>query len=131
MSNDKSVFSSLFTIRFDKDIAIFSPLDKSFINSQAGEFNRVFDELRQQDFTKFILDFSNCDHISSEGLNITAQCWKVCHDQGYNLMVVVPEGPKNEVREMFDLIGLSRMIGGSLKPTMLDAILALRENPPK
>jgi anti-anti-sigma factor len=131
MSNSGSASSSLFTIRFDQDIAIFSPIDKAFLNSQAKEFNRVFEELLKQKFTKFILDFSKCDYISSEGLNITAQCWRLCRDQGYSLVAVVPEDPKNEVRQMFDLIGLSKMIASGLKPTMLDAILALRENPTK
>jgi hypothetical protein len=43
------------------------------------------------------------------------------------MAAVVPLDPENEVRNLFEIIGLARMIGNALQPTLADAIKYLKE----
>jgi anti-anti-sigma regulatory factor len=127
MSSRDKTASRLFNIRIDKDIVLLHPLDKAFLNSQAKEFTLIFEDLKKKGYKKYILDFSQCDYISSEGLSITALCWKWCHDEGNGSMAaVVPDDSSNEVRKLFEIIGLSRMIGSALQPKIATAVTYLR-----
>jgi hypothetical protein len=122
MSNNEKLSSPFFNVSFDGGIALLQARDKTFLNSQAKEFFRLFEELKSISIVKYILDFSNCDYISSEGLNFTAQCWKWCYEKGNGSMaVVVPGDPANTIRMLIDNIGLSYMIGSSLQPTVFEA----------
>jgi hypothetical protein len=122
MSNNEKLSSPFFNVSFDGGIALLQARDKTFLNSQAKEFFRLFEELKSLSIVKYILDFSNCDYISSEGLNFTAQCWKWCYEKGNGSMaVVVPGDPANTIRTLIDNIGLSYMIGSSLQPTVAEA----------
>ena len=128
MSNKKEMISEDFQIRIKGDVAIVKPVQKAFTHLQAGEFNRIFDLLRENDFKRFILDYSTCEYISSEGLTCTASCWKWCHEEGNGHMVaIVPLDPANEVRNLFEIIGLSRMIGSALQPTLPQALKYLKD----
>jgi anti-anti-sigma regulatory factor len=128
MSNNKEIVSREFQIRYKADAAILKPVEKAFTHLQAGEFNRIFDCLRENNVKRFVLDFSTCEYISSEGLTCTASCWKWCHEDGNGQMVaVVPLDPANEVRNLFEIIGLSRMIGSALQPTLPQALKYLKE----
>jgi len=128
MSSNGRFVSSAFRVTIDKDIAILQSVDASVMHFQAQEFNRIFDLLREQGFRRFIIDLSTCEYISSEGLTCTASCWKWCHDEGNGHMVaIVPQNPDNEVRNLFDIIGLSRMIGSALQPALTQALKYLRE----
>jgi hypothetical protein len=122
MSNNEKLSSPFFNVSLDSGIALLQARDKTFLNSQAKEFSRLFEELISLSIVKYILDFSNCDYISSEGLNFTAQCWKWCYEKGNGSMaVVVPGDPANTIRMLIDNIGLSYMIGSSLQPTVAEA----------
>jgi hypothetical protein len=128
MSNSKEIVSQEFQIRYKADAAILKPVQKTFTHLQVGEFNRVFNCLRENNISRFVLDFSTCEYISSEGLTCTASCWKWCHEDGNGQMVViVPLDPANEVRNLFEIIGLSRMIGSALQPTLHQALKYLKE----
>jgi hypothetical protein len=128
MSSNGRFVSSAFRVTIDKDIAILQSVDASVMHFQAQEFNRIFDLLREQGFRRFVIDLSTCEYISSEGLTCTASCWKWCHDEGNGHMVaIVPQNPDNEVRNLFDIIGLSRMIGSALQPALTQAVKYLRE----
>jgi anti-anti-sigma regulatory factor len=128
MSSNGKLSSPLFNVRVDNGIAVLQAKDKAFLSSQAKEFSRLFEELKSRSIVKYILDFSNCDYVSSEGLNFTAQCWKWCREQGHGSMAaVVPNEPANAVRKLFDIIGMSYMIGASLQPTVADAEKYLRQ----
>jgi hypothetical protein len=127
MSSNGKLSSPLFNVRVDNGIAVLQAKDNAFLRSQAKEFSRLFEELKSLSIVKYILDFSNNDYVSSEGLNFTAQCWKWCHEKGHGSMaVVIPDDPANDVRRLFDNIGLSYMIGSSLQPTVADALKYLR-----
>jgi hypothetical protein len=128
MSIKEGIVSQEFQIRYKDDVAILKPIEKTFTHLQAGEFNRIFDRLRKNEFRRFILDYSTCEYISSEGLTCTATCWKWCHEEGNGQMVaIVPLDPANEVRNLFEIIGLSRMIGSALQPTLPQALNYLKE----
>jgi anti-anti-sigma factor len=78
--------------------------------------------------TRLVLDLSDCEYISSEGLGATARCWKLCHEDGKGQMaVVLPSSPVSEVRNLFEIIGLSRMIGSAIQPTVNDAIAYIQK----
>jgi hypothetical protein len=84
--------------------------------------------LREKGLKRFVVDLSTCTYISSEGLTCTAACWKWCHDEGNGHMAaIIPQSPGNEVRNLFDIIGLSRMIGSALQPSLNQALKYLRE----
>jgi|WetSurMetagenome_2_1015567.scaffolds.fasta_scaffold244984_2 anti-anti-sigma regulatory factor len=128
MSNNEEIVSLEFQIKFKGDAVIVKPVEKTFTHQQAAEFNRIFDLLREQGHTRFILDYSTCEYISSEGLTCTASCWKWCHEEKKgNMVAIVPLDPRNEVRNLFEIIGLSRMIGSALQPTLPQALKYLRE----
>ena len=128
MSNDAGIVSPAFRVTFDEDIAIIRANDRAFMRHQAKEFDRILDLLRKGTTRRFIADFSACDYISSEGLASAASCWKWCYDDGNGHMAaVVPLDPENEVRNLFEIIGLARMIGNALQPTLADAIKYLKE----
>jgi hypothetical protein len=124
----EEIVSQGFQVRYKGDVAILKPVEKAFTHLQAGEFNRIFDRLRGNDVRRFILDYSICEYISSEGLTCTASCWKWCHEEGNGHMVaIVPLDPGNEVRNLFEIIGLSRMIGSALQATLPQALKYLKE----
>jgi anti-anti-sigma regulatory factor len=128
MSNSAEIFSPSFRINYNEDIAILVPHEKAFMRFQAKEFDRIFELLRKAGHHRFILDFSACDYISSEGLTSTASCWKWCHDEGNGHMAaIISQKPDNEVMNLFEIIGLSRMIGNALQPTLVDALKYMKE----
>jgi hypothetical protein len=43
------------------------------------------------------------------------------------MVAIVPLDPANEVRNLFEIIGLSRMIGSALQPTLPQALNYLKE----
>ncbi len=128
MLNSNEIVSHEFKILMKGDVAIFKPVEKAISHIQAREFDRLFNLLRENGHRRFILDFSSCEYISSEGLTCTTLCWKWCHELGNGHMVaIVPKDPKNEVRNLFDIIGLSRMIGSAVQPTLPQALKYLKE----
>jgi hypothetical protein len=128
MSSKREIVSQAFKILYKNDVAILKPVEKAFTLSQALEFDRIFDCLRKNDFRRFVLDYSTCEYISSEGLTCTASCWKWCHEEKNGHMVaIVPQDPKNEVRNLFEIIGLSRMIGSAVQSTLPQALKYLKE----
>ena len=72
MSIKEDIVSRDFQVRYKGDVVILKPVEKSFTHLQAGEFNRIWDRLRQNNFRRFVLDYSTCEYISSEGLTCTA-----------------------------------------------------------
>jgi hypothetical protein len=43
------------------------------------------------------------------------------------MTAIIPQTPGNEVKNLFDIIGLSRMIGSALQPTLSQALRYLKE----
>jgi hypothetical protein len=128
MSIKEDIVSEHFQVRYKGNVVILKPNEKAFTHIQAGEFNRIWNRLRENKIRRFVLDYSTCEYISSEGLTCTASSWKWCHEEGNGYMVaIVPLDPKNEVRNLFEIIGLSRMIGSALQPTLPQALKYLKD----
>ena len=128
MSNSEGMASTAFRVTIDGDIAIIKLIEVSFAHFQAQEFDRLTDVLRDKELRRFVVDLSTCEYIASEGLTCTAAFWKWCHDEGNGAMTaIIPQTPGNEVKNLFDIIGLSRMIGSALQPTLSQALRYLKE----
>jgi hypothetical protein len=115
--------SAMFSVSFTKDIAVITPQDRAFLNSQIKEFSRIFEDLKAKNCNKFILDFSNSTYISSEGLSLTAQYWKWSSSQVHGGMAIVAEdNGENEIRNLFEILGMSAMIGNALQASVEGAV---------
>jgi anti-anti-sigma factor len=128
MSNSNTFFSPLFDVRVDRGIAVLRVFGKAYLHSHATEYARILAKLREQGVARFILDLSSCDYISSEGISNVTRSWKSFCDEGKGRMaVVVPNDPANEVRNLFDVIGISPILGNALQPTVEAAVNCLLE----
>lgn len=89
--------------------------DTVFIHSQVMEFNTIITELKAQSISRFIVDLLRCDYISSDGLGAIAELWRWCNDGGNGTFAILfSEDPNNEIRYLFDIIGLSLAMKGHI-----------------
>jgi anti-anti-sigma regulatory factor len=92
------------------------------------EFSRILEDVKTGTEKKVILDFSRCSYISSDGLNTTAQFWKWCKkEKTVAIAIVAVDDKHNEIRNLFDIIGLSAMVGEALAPTVEKAVEFLQK----
>jgi len=114
-------------VEYRGGIAVFSFPSRAFQKKEAEYFSFLLDQLQKQGIHDYIVDLTECDYVSSEGLGATARCWKWCHDQKNGSMaVVLSSSSGNEVRNLFEIIGLSHMIGSAIQPTLDDAIIYVK-----
>jgi|GEM_PF-1285432 len=108
-------------------IPILKPCARSFFSEQAKEFSRLVKSLRRKKQFFLVVDLSECDYISSEGLGIIAACRRWCEEKRRGAMgVVLPPDTDSEVVNLFDITGLSRSIGSALQRSVRDAIAYLK-----
>ncbi len=120
--------SPLFGIRRQGEVAVLRPLDRAFLHTHSAEYNRILEELGAGGPLQFVVDLSGCDYLSSEGVNNIMQSWKKCFEAGKGRMaVVVPDIPLNEVRNLFEIIGISRLLGEALQKSMENALAYVAE----
>jgi len=123
MSNNPGDGASLFHMRMHARIAILRPYDRAFLHAHATEYNRILDRLRDNGTPHFVLDLSGCDYISSEGISNVTRSWKLCYEENKGTMaVVVPQDTPGEIRNLFDLIGISRVLGTALQSSVEEGI---------
>jgi anti-anti-sigma factor len=128
MSNNPDLSTPQLRVTVENDIALLSPNESLFLGHQAKEMSTIIHKLFDQNITRYVFDLADCTYISSEGLGVFAAWWRFCHEQNKGAMVVVlPDSPNNEVANLFDIIGLSRMIGSAIQPTVKDALNYLKE----
>jgi anti-anti-sigma regulatory factor len=114
-------------MRMQGRIAILRPCDRAFLHAHATEYNRILDKLRDNGAPHFVLDLSGCDYISSEGISNVTRSWKWCYEENNGTMaVVVPQDTPGEIRNLFDLIGVSRVLGTALQSSVEEGILHLQ-----
>lgn len=95
---------------------------------EAQEFDKLLDKLRLEKYRRFVINLASCDYVSSEGLGVIAACWNWCHDQNNGHMaLVLSNDPANEVHNLFEITGLSRVIGSAIQPTLHDALNYIRK----
>ena len=127
MSNSETLHQREVYAEVTGEVAVIGFASRIFQKYEADDFRLLLNRLRVRSISHYVIDLSGCDYVSSEGLGATAQCWKWCHDEGKGRMaVVLPSQPDHEVRNLFDIIGLSRTIGSALQPTVEDARAYLR-----
>lgn len=115
-------------MRRRRDIPVVAFKGGDFQKPEAQRLLQLLKKVSKDPQPQFILDLSSCRYISSEGLGATARCWKWCHDDGHGKMaVVLPMDAKDEVRNLFEIIGLTRIIGSAIRPSVDDAIEYLKK----
>jgi anti-anti-sigma factor len=128
MSSNNDSGKKAFETKTENDTVIIQAINPSIQHTEAREFENLFETLTKKGCTRFILDLSLCEYISSEGLSCTASSWKWCFDEGNgNMVIIVPKDPENEVRHLFEIIGLSRMVGSAMQPDIAHAMRYLKE----
>lgn len=82
-----------------------------FIRDGVRDMNKRIEEFKEKGKARFLIDFSRCDYISSEGMGAMADLWKYCSSQPNGKMVVLfSTDPDNDVHYLFDTIGLSMIM---------------------
>ncbi|MFP4520601.1 MAG: STAS domain-containing protein [Fibrobacterota bacterium] len=96
-----------------KGYAALKITDSVFIHRQASEFKKAFSEFRAQGISNFAVDLTECSYISSEGLAAVAEMWNWCHEkENGRFALALSTEPGNEIRYLFDIIGLSVAMNG-------------------
>jgi anti-anti-sigma regulatory factor len=90
---------------------LFRIADGIFIREGVRELLEKVKPYREQGKSRFIIDFTGCDYISSEGLGAMSELWKYCKSQkNGKIGVIFNPDPENDVRYLFDTIGLTTMM---------------------
>jgi len=106
---------SSLTIKKYKNFLLATLTDKVFIRHQVKDFNDEIGRCKKNEkIRNFIIDFSNCDYISSEGLGALAEFWTYCEDNEKIMGLVLSNKKENEVAYLFDIIGLSTLMRGHI-----------------
>jgi hypothetical protein len=129
MSSDRLLLHShVIAVSFHDDIALLKPLNKALLVLEGKELKNLFDTALRNNITRLVLDLSAAEYISSEALGAVAICWNGCGDgEKARMAVILSPDESNEVRNLFEIIGLSRTLGNAIKTSSRDAINYLRE----
>lgn len=102
--------------------------DRVFIRHQAKTFNVLVKEAMASGKSRFLVDMTSCEYISSEGLAAVAGLWHLCAEKsGAIVAIVCADDGANEVRYLLDIIGLARLMEGHLFSHVYDAEKFLAE----
>ncbi len=116
-------------IEYRDQIAIIRFPSNVLQKKEAEYFTCQFYDLSEQDIVGLLVDLSGCEYVSSEGLGATARYWKWCKDRKLGFAVLLP-GKGSEVHNLFDLIGLTQMMGDAVQTTLEGAIQFARGEKP-
>ncbi|MFC1584871.1 hypothetical protein ACFL5V_04935 [Fibrobacterota bacterium] len=84
---------------------------KAFLRDEAKEFQLIVNEAMQRDVSRFLINFNDCQYVSSEGLGCIAEFWRKCSEKENITMVsVFSDKPVNELLDFFKIIGLARVM---------------------
>lgn len=122
MAESRKIDSSLFEVTYIKSVPAIRSLAQAFLAVHATEFRRIRDLMREQGMRRLLLDLSTCQYICSEGLGAMAECWKWCKENDGAMAVVLPEGKTNNVRELFEITGLTTSMARGLHRSLEDAV---------
>jgi anti-anti-sigma factor len=128
MQTDFALHSSILDVGTVDTVVVLKPHSDSFLKEQAYELARLVDQLYLTGCCRFVIDLCGCEHISSDGLGAVAKCWRECHEERRGTMAVSLSYAKdNEVINLFDITGLTTIIGSALQSSVQDAVNYLRE----
>ena len=104
------------------NITILTILDDMILDTLA-EFQQTIDSLIADGHFSIMLDFYHLEFISSRGLGAIGKLVDVLRKKGGDLKIF---GMKKEVKHLFDICGLSRII--DVFQTQDDALLSWGDN---
>ena len=88
---------------------------QTFLKDEAREFQSLINKAISNDITRFLINFGDCQYISSEGLGCVAEFWRNCSEKkDFNMASVFNSRPVNELLNFFEIIGLSRVMKGHI-----------------
>ena len=116
MSNENNLNESeekiITAIRQDGYIEILIN-SKAFLRDEAKEFQIQTRSAIENEETKFLVNFKDCEYISSEGLGCIADFWRKCSENDNFIMVsLFNQKSVNELLNFFEIIGLARVMQG-------------------
>ncbi|MEK7450129.1 MAG: STAS domain-containing protein [Planctomycetota bacterium] len=80
---------------------------KGFLDAYTyGELEQAINDFFGQHLYKFIVDLSQVDYISSAGAGVFIGAIGLSQENGGNIVII---RPKPNVKEVFDLLGLSQI----------------------
>ena len=86
---------------------------QAFLRDEAKEFQTLTREAIGKGLTKFLINFNDCQYISSEGLGCIAEFWRKCSENEDHTMVsLFNKKSVNELLNFFEIIGLARVMKG-------------------
>jgi len=109
-----------------KTHVVFRIEDGVFVRSGVREVSVKFREFLEKGQTRFLVDFSSCEYISSEGIGAMSDIWKnsTAKPNG-RLVVVFSSDPENDVHYLFTTIGLAEVMKGHIFTDLREAEKAL------
>lgn len=89
--------------------------DGVFVRDAAREMMAQIRKLKSDGKARFLLDFSTCAYISSEGLGLVSDLWRYCSETANGkLAVLLSSDPHNEMANLFETVGLLSVLRESL-----------------
>lgn len=89
--------------------------DKVFLRNEAQDFHKLTSSFFKGVAGKILVNFNNCQYISSEGLGCIAEFWRKCNDdKAFKMVALFCQQPVNELLSFFEVIGLARVMQGHI-----------------
>lgn len=121
LSEDVSSFPLIHTI-VRENYFVVSPLRTIFSGEQVRDFNLFFRAYKQQPLHRMILDISQSDYASSEGLGCLTACWQWHQEkQERCFALVIPSDPENYLIELFSITNLNHTMSEVMHTTLASA----------
>jgi|GEM_PF-6489250 len=84
-----------------------------FLREEVHQFQGLISRALNDGETRFLINFHDCQYISSEGLGAVAEFWRTCSESEHLKMVALfKHEPVNELLSFFEIIGLTRVMDG-------------------
>ena len=98
-----------------ENFSIIKVEEKVFIRKQSKLFLKEVEALRAKGVCNFIIDFSTCDYVSSEGLGVFAEMWHWANEQKNGLLTIcLSDDPNNELKYLLDITGLGLLMKSNI-----------------
>jgi anti-anti-sigma regulatory factor len=89
--------------------------NQTFLRDEAKEFQSIVSKALSKEITRFLINFGDCQYISSEGLGCIAEFWRNCTEkEDFKMVSLFNEKPVNELLNFFEIIGLARVMKGHI-----------------
>lgn len=94
---------------------LLCPCDGIFVRDSVRDMLTHVRKFQHEGHVRFLMDFSTCGYISSEGLGMISELWKFCGDRAKGkLVVLLSPDPANEVPNLLETVGLLQVLRDNL-----------------